>query len=232
MVDYKLSTQQENNNNMKNHVDENRSQSPFYPTEVKAVKDLAALKEALAMFQILQTSAANLQNPSMISKFSPSPLLLLSMQRLIHKQQEQAGGQHDENEFDSKTELPQLVIQQRNSRGGRARFSNCSGSGTMAPCSNAAATITPRIESRRRRKAISIKSQKLSAWRQSAGSTKNNQRGRGLHDHQDGSELSSCSPDLGMFSDASNSLHNQMPKDHGQDDFAFHSQSSLPMNDC
>mmetsp|Transcript_16212 Transcript_16212/g.30655 ORF Transcript_16212/g.30655 Transcript_16212/m.30655 type:complete len:234 (-) Transcript_16212:76-777(-) len=233
---------------MNNRIDENMSQCPFYPTEIKAIKDVAALKEALSMFQSLQKSEATLQNPSMMSKFSPSPLLILSIQRLLHKEEEeeeQSNLQHDEkNIVDSTTEalltnddrvvneytppLPRLVIQQRNSRGGRARLSSYYSNGTNLPCSNAAATVTPRIHSRRRRKCISTKSQKLvSAWSQCTNaSTKNDQRGRR------GLQNGHFTPNLGIGLDSQNSPQNQLPKENDQDDFAFHSQSSLPtMND-
>jgi hypothetical protein len=229
--------------------------SPFYPREIKAVKDIGALKEALFMFEKLQASATALQNPPAMSKFSPSPLLLLSMQRLLDN--EEARRQKHAKKLNLKMEVisrtdddrprkteftPQLVVQQRNSRGGRARFvsvSNKYSAGT--PCSNyTTATITPRINSRRRRKTAAWTSQQLSLCRKSTEYAKSNQITPKEEEKEDGlvdedasgkrrsdNELS-CSPRSGIALDENSSYCQESSKDN-HDDFAFHSQSSLPM---
>lgn len=238
------------NENSKHHLQDKGRPSPFCPTEIKAVKDVKALKEALLMFQKLKETETTLPNPSAMSKFCPSPLLLSSMQRLLEI--EQAKKLKCKKKLDcSKVKVvsctddstkrvgeytPQMIIQKRNSTGGRARFSN-NYSSAVTPCSNVTATITPRVHStRRRRKAIGIKPQQISVWNKSTNYknrqvTPKEEKDGGAGGKQCDNELS-CSPGLGISLDVSSPLCDQKMSQDSQDDFAFHSQSSLPMKDA
>lgn len=227
---------------------DNSPSSPFYPREIKAVKDIGALKEALFMFEKLQASATALQNPPAMSKFSPSPLLLLSMQRLLDI--EEARRQKHAKKLNSKMEVisrtdddrprkteytPQLVVQQRNARGGRARFVSVSNKySAVTPCSNyTTATITPRINSRRRRKPAALCKKSTEYAKSNQITPKEEEKEEGMVDEDaSGKRLVenelSCSSRLGISLDGNSSHCQESSKDY-HDDFAFHSQSSLPM---
>lgn len=130
----------------------------------------------------------------------------------------------------------QLIIHQRNSRGGRARFSK----DTMTP-SMKSVDITPRINSRRRKKVsesklnksnllikyIDLKSQRV----QSNGMGElHNVMSNHWYDTKE--VRRSCSP-VGISADSSpnQEMSHEATAKHEDEDFAFHSQSSLPNTD-
>jgi hypothetical protein len=261
--------------NASNHERSQQYPTVFFPREIKSLKDAKALREALSMFQKLQQVAAapsagetNLDPSSScssasrmslsMSKFSPSPLLLSSMQRLLDIEEEKERLESKSNMVSTfapcssrNNTTAQMLTIRRNFTGGRARFSkfhNLNTMSTVTMSNNINVMTTPGFDSarskqqqeRQRRRRLPIQERNTIELNTNEAKPilKCQKSVLFTQYNEDNEKKMTCppfriSPDvppppMSPQQQGCKEEENEVLQQSGNDDFTFHSQSSLP----